>query len=163
LSLTETAALHNRILQKLVQATPGLTGDTRRTLVAGLVEQSDLDELDVLELPTYELLSQMDIFYPISPESYGSDFPFTRYFVQPSPARFFKFTDWITQDDAEDYSYVILLYDRQFGVHDGGIFFNLLDSVAIWHYFPKALPPLSSWKPLHKILTYCEHMWDIGK
>jgi hypothetical protein len=157
LSLSETAALHNRILQKRVQASPGLTGDARRTLVAGLVEHSDLDEPDVPELPTYGLLSRMDIFYPTSLES-RSDFPFTRYFVQPSPARFFKFADWITQDDAEDYSYIILLYDRQFGIYDGGIFFNLLDGLAIWHYFPEALPPLSSWKPLHEILAYCEHM-----
>ncbi|KAF3483993.1 lipase [Arthroderma uncinatum] len=161
--MEEFARLHNSILQKGIEKIPNASDHIQRNLGQQVLENKYWDWFDVTELPTYYFLTLLDYYEDrnISWQPY----PLTPYVLQPSPRNFFKFADWI-EDDEDDYDFIILLYERHYlseFIEDGGLFFNMLNGTAYYFEFPGRFPPLDEWLPLSDVLDEWLAMWDIGK
>ncbi|KAK2855573.1 hypothetical protein FQN49_005059 [Arthroderma sp. PD_2] len=159
----EFARLHNSILQKSLEHIPNASDHIRRDLGKLVLESNYWDWFDVTELPTYEFLTQLD--YYEDPNWPNQPHPLTPHVLQPLPATFFKFADWIGEDE-DDYDFIILLYERHYlsaQIEDGGLFFNMLNGTAYFFEFPGKFPPLDEWLPLSVVLGKWLVLWDTGK
>lgn len=146
------AALHNRLVDQVLQHVPGAT--RHRTLGEEFLAIASargwvVDE--VRQTALYEFLRLAD-----TSESIPDNILAPR-FLQPSPRDF-----WIDSPFVESNPLVVLLYPAQDSPFEGGVFFNMATNRAAWHMTPGHLPPEEEWVALDEILRSALSKWERG-